>query len=360
MTPTTRSSWGALLAVLLVVPCTASNQITVFDVAGATNTWAVSVNAAGQIAGFYSDTANVNHGFLREATGSIVTFDAPRATQVEFQGTFAEAINDSGQITGYFTKSGVPYGFLRDASGSFTTFAAAGDVSGTVPQSINASGQVAGYYTTSNFAQFGFVRSEDGTVISINALNSICYAFGSRAEGCTSLTSINGAGDVTGPWLDANSAYHGVVGSSNDRQLEFQAPKAGTLYAQGTDPWAINDKGEVAGASIDSGGVAHGFVRLAAGGFVVFDAPGAGTGGNAGTTPRSMNNSGQITGNVRDVNYNTHGFYRDPAGTITVFDAPNAGTGEENGTFPSSINALGQIVGTVSDAQGVLHGFVRE
>jgi hypothetical protein len=60
------------------------NTITSFDVAGAgtgtyQGTYGVAINNTGAIAGYYLDSRNVYHGFLRAIDGSITTFDAPGA-----------------------------------------------------------------------------------------------------------------------------------------------------------------------------------------------------------------------------------------------------------------------------------------
>jgi len=57
---------------------------TEFDVPGAgastgLGTEPLNVNSGGVIAGVYSDSAEVFHGFLRAADGTITTFDVPGA-----------------------------------------------------------------------------------------------------------------------------------------------------------------------------------------------------------------------------------------------------------------------------------------
>jgi len=78
-------------------------------------TFGLAINSEGAIAGYYNDGLNVNHGFLRDSQGTITTLDAPGAGTGPLgeQGTFADGINPSGQITGYYVDSGyVRHGFL--------------------------------------------------------------------------------------------------------------------------------------------------------------------------------------------------------------------------------------------------------
>src|SRR5438132_975546 len=81
--------------------------LTTFDVPGAgtgasQGTFAASISSEGEIAGSFSDSRLVNHGFARTPHGTITTFDAPRAGTQPFQGTFPESINTKGVITGWY------------------------------------------------------------------------------------------------------------------------------------------------------------------------------------------------------------------------------------------------------------------
>jgi hypothetical protein len=73
----------------------------------------------------------VYHGFLRAPDGTFTTFDAPGAGTGAYQGTFAISINPAGAITGYYTDaSNVDHGFLRARDGTITTFEAPGSGTG--------------------------------------------------------------------------------------------------------------------------------------------------------------------------------------------------------------------------------------
>ena len=66
------------------------------------------------------------------------TFDVPGASKANGQGTFSESVNASGQIAGfyYYTSKAAVYtrGFTRDAKGLITTFDG-GPRFGTIPVS---------------------------------------------------------------------------------------------------------------------------------------------------------------------------------------------------------------------------------
>jgi hypothetical protein len=154
----------------------AGDEFTAFDVPGAgttagsgQGTYPKSINQAGAITGHYTDSNNINHGFLRGPSGDkIITFDAPGAgkTQGSGQGTFPESINDAGVITGrYIDSHNVNHGFLRSASGDkLVTFDAptagktAGTGQGTYPHGISNTAAITGHYLDSNNVSHGLLR----------------------------------------------------------------------------------------------------------------------------------------------------------------------------------------------------------
>ena len=93
--------------------------ITPFDVPGAGNaagqgTFGRAINSKGVVAGYYRDSGNVAHGFVRAADGTLITFDVPGAGTGSHQGTSAEGINSKGVTTGAYVDAGnVYHGFVR-------------------------------------------------------------------------------------------------------------------------------------------------------------------------------------------------------------------------------------------------------
>src|SRR6516225_5878255 len=117
---------------------------TTFDDPSATiGTFANSINDTGQIVGHISDAVS-SHGFLLSG-GTFTTLDDPLATG----GTFAEGINDAGQIVGFYQNASGNHGFLL-SGGTYTTLddpsATSGTGSGTVANGINDAGQIVGFY----------------------------------------------------------------------------------------------------------------------------------------------------------------------------------------------------------------------
>jgi hypothetical protein len=175
-----------------------SGVLISFDLLG--NAKVSSINDSGAIAGFYKDVSNLAHGFVRDPVGNIFSFDPPGGND-----TFPSSINAAGAITGSTSivgvvlGGGVQPGFVRDSSGSFTTFFPPGS-SGTQPTSINAAGAITGNYfaavvvspTVFEQISHGFVRDPSGNIT----------VFDPVAIGNTFPSSINGAGTITGSYLD--------------------------------------------------------------------------------------------------------------------------------------------------------------
>jgi len=193
-----------------------------FDVPGASSaagngTFPKRINDAGAVAGHYTDAHYLMHGFVRSPSGQIATFDAPDAdkTAGSGNGSFPNSINSEGTITGYYTDTkNVIHGFVRSPGGEFNTFDApgAGSVAasgyGTFPNSINDAGAVAGHYTDAQGVTHGFERNPSGKIVTFDARGAGSMAasgYGTFPE------SINGAGAITGRYADDHGIIHGFL-----------------------------------------------------------------------------------------------------------------------------------------------------
>lgn len=107
------------------------------SVPGSFSTFAYSINAKGEIAGYSTNEAGNASGFLLE-DGVYHTITVPGSSD-----TFAYGINDAGQIVGSFIDESGTHGFL-DSNGIFTVFDAPDTLptSGTFARDINNAGQI--------------------------------------------------------------------------------------------------------------------------------------------------------------------------------------------------------------------------
>ena len=127
-------------------------------------TLASSINASGEICGWYSGFGQYRSRVcVRDQHGAITTFDAPGGGTGSGRGTQAHTINPSGDVVGYYSDgNGTMHGFVRDASGTITTFdvagAGTGAGKGTLATVIDAAGNVSGYIIDAGGVRHGYLR----------------------------------------------------------------------------------------------------------------------------------------------------------------------------------------------------------
>jgi hypothetical protein len=284
----------------------ADGAITSFDVPGIyiVATEPEAINAGGTITGYYryklpqngGNPYDLAYGFVRAANGIFTTFAAPGAGNGDFpwQGTFPMGINAAGTIAGYYTDAnGVSHGFTGTAGGTLTSFDAPGAGTGaqlqqgTFAQSINAAGDIAGYYVDGS-AGYGFLRTADGAISTFSAPAAV-------GQG-TQAWSINAAGTIAGYYSDAGYVNHGFVRAASGAITSFDAPGAGTAEGDGTFALSIDASGGVAGYYLNEKDGSHGFMRSASGAITSFEAPGAITGSGGGTFATSIGKTGVVAG----------------------------------------------------------------
>ncbi len=159
------------------------------------------INPKGAIAGWYIDSNNVTHGYLRHPDGSFKTIDYPGAVY-----TNLAAIAPNGTIVGFFQDtSNVYYGFLRSANGKqLTQFddsnAGTGANQGTLGYGINPAGTTMGIYIDASNVTHGFwLRGKKFHTLHVP-----------EASG-TFASTINNKRAITGNYLDKNNVSHGVL-----------------------------------------------------------------------------------------------------------------------------------------------------
>jgi len=187
----------------------------------------ISINSVGDITGFYVAANGGFHGFMRAANGAITApIDVPGAGTSggtehhgDVVGTLPLSINAAGDITGiYSDTSDVRHAFVRAADGTMTYPIDAPDVATKGPvfipvtfaASINTAGVVAGAYNDTSGVFHVFVRAANGTITApIDDPNA--GAAGTSVFPGTFSLSINDLGVVTGGYSDAKGVLHGFV-----------------------------------------------------------------------------------------------------------------------------------------------------
>jgi hypothetical protein len=260
------------------------------------------------------------------------------------------------------------HGFVRAASGTFTSFDAPGAVvvrnRGTLPFAIDEGGDVTGMYLDAQDAIHGFVRSASGTITDFD----VSGAGTSFLQGTLPL-SMNSSGVITGLELDPNSLIHGFMRAADGTITTFDVPGAGTnvsesqLQLEGSGGFSINDSGEIAGSYLDSSSVSHGFVYAATqtapsftvSGTSVSVAPGA-TAGNASTI--TLTPGGGFTGNVAltaAITSSPTGAQDPPSlsfGSTTPVDITGTGAGKATLTILTTAATTGALTDPRHEGRG--------
>jgi len=327
-----------------------AQSIVTFDPPGSTDTHPYAIDSFGRITGFYVDTSNHFHGFVRSPFGAISSFDAPGVAASSSVPIFPEAINDFGQIAGsivYPLGNNVFHarGFVRAPNGTLTEFDATTDAVETRPQAINAQGWVAGVYFDASNARRGFVRSPHGTITVFGELGITAGVLQIRPNH-----------EVIGYYLQPGGVvFHGFVRAQSGAFSTFDEPEVsldtyGIYYKlySGTLPTAASSTGYIAGYYGAAGNVIRGFMRTPDGVFSTLDIPGVWT------TPSAVNAQGTVAGTYYDATLSRHGFVLHRNGVLESFDPPTSNLAV------TGIAADGSVIGQYYDASGTIgHGFVR-
>jgi uncharacterized membrane protein len=236
---------------------------------------------------------------------------------------------------------------------TITTFDPNGSIS-TIPQAMNGAGQITGYYLDATGVYHGFLREPDGSFVSFDGLPGTC---------CTIPMSINRQGQIVGityNGIDSRGflrqtdgtveTFNGFCESPmNSKTMLVASWLSRGFNGTGNIATAINNKGEITG--VLGNNTYQSFLRKPDGTFNCFAT-------SPGTEPTNtqawaINRAGDTTGFYLDSGY--HGFLRKRNGTMNTFD-PTGSTF----TFPQAINRVGQIIGYYQDETGLYHGFLRE
>lgn len=331
---------GSLFGSKAPLACAQSTFLS-FDAPGAgtgkgQGTVPTAINANGAIVGYYLDSSNDQHAFLRAADGTFTNIDVPGALATD-----PIAISSGGLVVGgysYFTSGQTLEiaGFLRYANGEYLTLSAPG-TGYAIPLAINDLGQIAGE-AASDTAIEGFFWTEK------SRFTLFKVPFSGPA---TAASAINASGQIAGDYLDQHIAgrYHAFIrhGAGQFTTLDFGMT---VLVAS---VLGLNDSGQAVGWFEDASHRGNAFVTDSNGVVTVLPAM-----GRIGDYAVGINNNGVVVG------YSTNhfapqeaSFIRDASGNITTITLPFSNV--EN--FTVGINSGGQVAGGYLHS-GVTHGWL--
>jgi uncharacterized membrane protein len=318
-------------------------QVTKIDPPGtAGSNAAYAINSKGQIAGYYSDDVGAQHGYIREANGTYVLFDAPDAVHKARSGTIVYGLNAGSETTGTYNDStGAMHSFVRTSDGKITEFDPPKAIN-SAPTGINDKGLIVGYYSRADEVDHGFLRGSGGRITPIDPPGS---------KG-TNPKAINQTGVIAGQYISSTTTpqSHGFVRSADGEFSTFDPPGS-----HGTEASGINDNGAIVGAYSDGNGVVHGYIRHENGSITIIDEPHAGKRPPLGGTVLSAINDVDATAGTYNNDDLDHAFFRSADGVFTVFQLPMGSL-----MASRSLNKHGAIVGYYipNNGDGVAQGFL--
>jgi hypothetical protein len=168
---------------------------TEFNVADALETQLYSLNDAGNVCGAFSADDVIFQAFV-SISGTVVPISIPDATT-----SFAFGINNSNEVVGaYIDSSFVEHGFFRDAAGTVTAPVDPPGATFTILFGLNDEDIIVGRFADSSGAQRGFVLELPATV----------FVFDKPGATLTSLNGINNNNLMCGRYVDSSGVAHGV------------------------------------------------------------------------------------------------------------------------------------------------------
>lgn len=270
---------------LSLAPVTAASEgvFTPIDYPGANSTSARAINSAGDVVGYFTDSAGLSHAFLYRG-GKFSEIVYPDARQ-----TWAYGINSRGDIVGQYNNGQRAYGFLL-SQGAYVTL----DCPPTrwaSAYAINNAGEVAGYVYPLETG-----TPSQGAVWKAGVCTQVEYRPQVDRRTMTMFFGLNDSGVAVGHWGTNGGSSHGIVYDKGSF-TEMNHGAGGVLFN-----WSINNAGHIAGRFTDGYGRAHGFV-LRDGRLTPFRVP-----DSRATHALGINDAGDVVGEYTDSSGKIHGY----------------------------------------------------
>lgn len=231
-----------------VVPPYGQANFTSENFPGSVQTQVTGLNNIGTTVGFWAPSNNGgdnNFGFT-DIGGAFTSVNNPGTPTTGTMVNQLLGVNDGNTAVGFFTDSaGVTHGYTYNIGAK--TFSTnindpnAGTMTGqgTTAAAINNSGEIAGFYVDSAGVFHGFVDI-GGTFMTIDAANAMD----------TSLLGLNNLGEAVGFDIDANMHMHGIVCSVSGLTCQ----QVDDPFGIGTTTFnGVNDLGQIVGFYVNNG-----------------------------------------------------------------------------------------------------------
>lgn len=309
---------------------------------------ATAINDSGQVVGYYDVSfpgGGATHAFMTGPNGVGITNLHPYDWTPE-SSSFAMGINKSGQVAGEASTvdhPGLPYAFITGPNGAgFTDLGAFGGLDSDVA-GINDSGQIAGQYYNNGY--HAFITGPNGVGMTDLGIFSVNLQV---------ISGINNSGQVVGHQFDGG--YHAFITGPNGSGVTMLQ----TLGGRSSFANDINNFGQVVGsASLPTDPRFH-YVNA-----FITDPDGVGItnlgtlGGQGESRASAINDLGEVVGTASALDSTErHAFIFSHGGMtdLSLLD-PVVASGWRD-IYPTEINNNGQIVGHGVDNNGYLHAFL--
>ncbi|HZZ43732.1 MAG TPA: hypothetical protein VFE58_12405 [Tepidisphaeraceae bacterium] len=183
------------------------------------------INSSGEVVGFLDGRPMQAFIFSKTGMTSLSTFGE--------SASLAYGINDSGEVTGYSSvaSTGVPQHAFLYSNGAMIDLGSLGNES--FGQAINNNGQIAGYYTIADGTNYHAFLYSNGTMTDIGVLPGTAD---------TQAAGVNDSGEVVGEsYLSGGYNYHAFV------YVDGTMTDLGTLGGEISSASAINNAGQIVG-----------------------------------------------------------------------------------------------------------------
>ena len=255
------------------------------DFPGASGTFAYAINNKGEVVGYYTGggCSQAACGFT-EVKGKFTSFECVLENATE-----PFDISNKGEIVGAYSYFGGVNGFIWEGNNSCTDIVDPSENTLTEAYGVNDSGTIVGFYedAPTNFQGFKYVNGKYTTI-------------SSKGWTTTRALGINDAGLIVGDVWNVSTSRSGFLYKSG-KWTTFDYPKAASTTASG-----INKSDQISGWYVDSSGAGHGFVKTG-NTFRPLNYPKA-----PGTLAFHLNDAGQVAGFYVDTSGLYHGFVATP------------------------------------------------
>ena len=219
------------------------NPVETLQWGGSSYTEVWSMNAAGQVLGYYADPADPDFGTfiaqIREPGGDFTNVDWPDGAPINF----GIDINESGSVLGQSSLNS----WIRTSDGNHWPFDIAGFQT-NAGWGMDEAGNAVGV------AWPGFFDTAHGFIY--DAANEEFRIWNFPGAATTSPHDINNRGDIVGTFKrDVASAEESFIRWADGHLQLVQMPGA-----QGTRIWGVNDDGVIVGRILDAAGDQHAFM----------------------------------------------------------------------------------------------------